>query len=90
MMCIHAYKVSSQTGNPKLYSCHAYLQKRKLKSINFCHYPFPTPVMLTLQTMRANNVNSFIPGVNHDLVHISKSCISIRAAGDEEMKAVST
>lgn len=45
--------------------------------------------MLILQTVKVNSVNSFTPGVNHDGVHTSENCNSIRAAGDQEIKAVS-
>lgn len=83
MMCIRAYKVISQTGNPKalLLSC-IFTKIKNWSQFKFCHYLFPIPGMLILQTMKVNNVNSFIPGVNHDHVHISKSCNSVRAAGD--------
>lgn len=74
----------------KLYYCHAYLKKESWSQFNFCHYPFSHPRYVDSADNEINNVNSFIPGVNKDHVHVSKTSNSIRTVGDQEMKAVST
>lgn len=87
VMSVDAYEVSSQTRNPKALPVMHIYKKENWSQFNFCHYPFPTPDTLILQIMKVNNVNSFIPRVNYDHVHISKSYNSIRTAGDQKIKA---